>query len=524
MNGSSFGALVRDASYVSQMVEHVLLVGAAMALALLLALPLGVISAGRPRMQRVAMSLANLAQTIPSLALFGFLMPLDVSVAGVRLVGGLGTGTAVTALVLYAILPILRNTVEGLRGVDPLLREAAMAMGMTPRQRFWRVELPLALPTVLAGIRVATVLTVATATVAAAIDAGGLGKSIFRGLRLGDQDLILAGAGGVAVLALLLDGLLGAVQALVTRRLARPSSGGGGRRPWVWFVGLIVLGAGVWAAGRPIQTPLITVGAKDFTEQLLLGELLAQELEARGARVRRRFELGGSLAHQALVAGDIDVYPEYTGTAWQGILRRQDRPAAPAMRVSLQEAYKSKWSLAWSEPLGFDNTFAILVRSETAKRHGVTTISEVSPLVPSWRLGFGQDFMGRSDGWGVLSGTYGFRPARAPREMELALTYRALADGQLDLVAGNATDGIIRRMGFVQLLDDRKGFPPYEAAYVHRSAALARHPQLAPSLAVLAGRIDGTTMRRLNDAVDHERLAPEIVVRSWRQSVSADRP
>jgi glycine betaine/choline ABC-type transport system substrate-binding protein len=230
--------------------------------------------------------------------------------------------------------------------------------------------------------------------------------------------------------------------------------------------------------------------------------------------VVRRFDLGGSLAHQALVAGEIDVYVEYTGTALMAILKAPPMTDPAAVRAKVEAEYATRFGLAWTEPLGFDNTFAILVRGEDARREHLRTISDAARLAPGWRAGFGPDFMVRADGYAAFAKAYHLAFAAPPREMDLALTYRALRDGQVDLVAGNATDGMIARYGLVQLADDRRFFPPYDAAPVVRREVLAR-PAVREALAALGGRVDVADMRALNDAVDAKGEAPRAAVAAF---------
>jgi len=504
--------------------EHLFLVLVSMVLAIIIGIPLGIFVARRAALKRVALGVAGILQTVPSLALFGLLIPLP-------LLGGIGARTAIIALVLYALLPLIRNTVTGIDSVDKNVREAAVAMGMTDRQLLWQVELPLALNVILAGVRVATVISVGVATIAAAIGAGGLGVYIFRGLRQNDNTLVLAGALPAALLALLADWLLGLLEAhLGTNSKRRAGITGGGKariRLWVGFAAMVLLiVAGslvVWrgansqpAAGERTSAP-IRVGSKDFTESIILAEMLAQELEARGAAVERRYELGGNLCHDALVGAQIDAYPEYTGTSFTAILKHQPVSDARAVYETVKRDYADQFKIEVSAPLGFSNDFAILVRGTDARSLNLRTISDATVHARGWRAGFGQDFMSRADGYRGFSRAYQLQFAARPREMDLSLTYRALAAREVDLIAGNSTDGLIAALDLVQLEDDRRYFPPYEAVFLSRREALERHPALAAALASLAGSITTDAMRLLNYKVDGQKRAIPDVVREWRQ-------
>jgi osmoprotectant transport system substrate-binding protein len=270
----------------------------------------------------------------------------------------------------------------------------------------------------------------------------------------------------------------------------------------------ILLCAALAACGGAAR---VVVGSKNFTEQRILGELLAQTVEAVGLRADRRFDLGGTfVCDRALRAGQIDLYVEYTGTALEAILKAppDDDPARVLARV--RAAY-AKDGLVWTAPLGFDNTFALVVRADVPAR----TISDAVPLARGWTAAFGYEFQQRADGYPALERAYGIA-FRAVRTMDLGLLYRALADRQVDLVVGSATDGPIARLGFRVLADDRHAFPPYQAVPVVRAAVLHRYPRLAAALDALGGMIDAETMRRMNAAVDGEHQDPAAVVRAFR--------
>ena len=310
-HASEFGALLG---------QHVLLVGVSTMAAILAGVPIGILAARRPRLGSPIVWLANVVQTIPSLAMFGFLLPLP-------LIGGLGARVAIFVLILYALLPIVRTTTAGLLSVDRALIEAGTAMGMTPWQLMREVELPLALPSIVAGIRVAAVIGVGTATIAAAVGAGGLGEYIFRGLSMVDSTVILAGAVPSALLALALDGIL----TLVERGLR--TRGSSARRLAALAAGtaLVALAAAAGVAYvREDRADVVRVGSKNFTEQIILGEIVAQTIEARTSlRVERRLNLGGTfICDRALRSGDIDAYVEYSGTALTAIFHQPARAAA----------------------------------------------------------------------------------------------------------------------------------------------------------------------------------------------------
>jgi osmoprotectant transport system substrate-binding protein len=263
----------------------------------------------------------------------------------------------------------------------------------------------------------------------------------------------------------------------------------------------------------------IVVGSKNFTEQIVLAELFAQQIEAHSAlRVERRVNLGGTLiCHQALVAGKIDLYPEYTGTALTAVLNDplQKDPADVFHRV--QEEYRTRFNVEAMPPLGFNNTFAMVVRGEDAQNLHLRNISDVAAYVSKWRAGFGYEFMERPDGYRGWAAAYELHFAGDPRILDLGLLYRALADKQVDIVAGNSTDGLIAALHMVALEDDRHYFPPYEAVPLVRRATLDKHPEVGAALGALAGKISEAEMRRMNYAVDGEHRDPAEVVREFRK-------
>ena len=491
--------------------QHLLLVVVATGAAALVGMPIGILLTRRPALSKPVLATANVLQTIPSLALFGFLIPL----LGRH---GIGYAPAIIALFLYSLLPIIRNTFTGINGVDPAVREAGRGMGMTDWQMLTQVELPLAMNVIIAGLRVATVIAIGTATIAAAIGAGGLGVYIFRGLRGGGSNntLVLAGALPAAIMALGADFTLGWVEKKLAPGTRRQGVATSRLIAAATLAVIIVAAVFFFNSGGTSSGRRVVVGSKDFTESLILAELLAQTIESQtGIQVERQFELGGDLVHRALISGQIDAYVEYTGTAFTAILKHQPISDRRAVYQQVQRDYAEQFDCEWLAPLGFNNTFAILVRGDEARRLNLKTISEAAPHAPRWRAGFGQDFMSRADGYPGFARTYNLKFAEPPREMDLSLTYQALASGQVDLIAGNSTDGLIDRLGLVQLEDDRHYFPPYEAAPVFRRQTLDRYPQIREAVNRLAGHLTDAEMRRLNYAVDGDKRDVKEVVREF---------
>jgi osmoprotectant transport system substrate-binding protein len=261
------------------------------------------------------------------------------------------------------------------------------------------------------------------------------------------------------------------------------------------------------------------IGAKNFTEQVVLGELLAQEIEARaGLQVERRFYLAGSyICQQAMIAGRIDAYVEYTGTALTAILKQPVEKDPARVRETIARLYKQRYNIDVGNSLGFENTFAMIVRGEDATRLHIRTLSQAVPYAPEWRLGVGYEFEERPDGLPGLSAAYGLRFDGAPRTMDLGLLYRAIRQHQVDIIAGNSTDGPIKALGLMVLADDKHYFPPYEAVPLMREESLERWPQMRGAIKALSGKVSEDEMRVMNEQVDGEHRDPAEVVREFRR-------
>jgi osmoprotectant transport system substrate-binding protein len=286
----------------------------------------------------------------------------------------------------------------------------------------------------------------------------------------------------------------------------------------------VLVGAALLLAGCRGKTEerALRVGSKNFTEQVILGEIAAQALEAQGVAVARKLDLGGTfVCHRALTAGELDLYPDYTGTAFTAILKEKPVSDPARVREVVGREYAHRWELHWAPPLGFENTFALVMRGDRARALGISKISDLArhpDLVP----GFGYEFLERADGYPGLAAAYGLRFDARPREMDLGLLYPALEQRKVDVVAGNSTDGLIAAMGLTVLEDDRRYFPPYEAAFVVRGEAW-KDPRVRRALEPLAGAVSADAMRRMNAAVDRDKLRPADVAKEFLSSVRGAR-
>jgi len=501
---------------------HLDLVGEAILIAVALGVPLGILASRTRWVEQGVVGIANVLQTIPGLALLGVLLILFR--------GQIGKPPALAALVVYSLLPIIKNTILGLRGVDRGVAEAAVGMGMTPWQRLTWVELPLAVPVLLGGVRVAAVASVGMATIAAAIGAKGLGSYIYAGIQVSDPRLILLGSVPAALLALACDGALGSFEQRIdpVRRRKTPSKA----RDLGAFAATTALvslaGFGAWQSvgfGSNRSSTTIVIGSKDSAEPKLLAHMLADLVEAHTPlRVDRRFDLGGSLVcFNALSRGGLDAYVEYTGTALTTILKQPPAYDPEQVRAGVATRMMDQ-GIEVLAPLGFENTFALLMRREQAGRLGISKISDLSRHSDKLRMGFGPEFGRRPDGYPGLARAYNLDFARSPVEMDRNLLYQAVAGDSIDVAAGDSTDGRVATMDLVMLVDDRRFFPPYEAVPLVRAETLGRHPKLREALNRLAGRIDAPTMRRLNHQVDGEKRDPAGVAREYLEQARLLKP
>lgn len=487
--------------------EHLMLTGVSTAMAIAIGIPMAVVACRSPTAKRAILTGVSILQTIPSLALLTLLLAT---------LGKIGFLPAIIALTLYALLPIVRNTIIGIEGVPAGALEAAEGIGMTRRQRLWKVELPLAVPVIVAGVRTAAVIAVGIATLAAFIGAGGLGEFINRGLYLANYRLILLGAIPAALLALAVDGAMGAVGWALDplRPISQSKRSQLAARSAAVILPLAMFAAG--AAGYFREPADIAIGSKMFSESLILGHMMAMMIEDRtDLTVRERFGLGGTMiCHGALVAGEIDLYAEYTGTAYTVVLHETAISDPTAVYDEVARRYRSEFDLDVLQPFGVNNTYAIAVRRKDASDHGWQKISDLKADADDLLAGWTAEFAERPDGYPGLVERYGFEFGRVV-DIDSGVMYDAIKSGEVDVIAAYSTDGRIAAYDLVLLEDDRHLFPPYYAVPVVRGETLRRYPQIATALAPLVGILDDQTMQQLNFEVDEHKRSPEEVAREF---------
>lgn len=498
---------------------HVELTLLALALGAAISLPLGVVASRRPGLGRLVLAVASVLQTIPGLALLALMVPLLAALSALAISAGLGGFPsigflpAVLALSLYSVLPMLRNTVTGLVGVDPALVEAARGVGMSPREVLWQVELPLAMPTIVAGLRTATVWVVGMATLATPVGGTSLGNPIFAGLQTRNLSAVLMGSAAAAVLAIALDGVVRLAEVGLERRSRGRVALAAG------LLAAIALGA-LWqgaTAGSDASRagPTVTIGAKSFSEQYVLAQILAGVAERAGAgRVEHVPSLGSTVAFDALVAGDLDLYVDYTGTIWATILRREQAGVdRAAVLAEVRERLAGDHGVVLLAALGFENTYCLAMRGPDAEARGLERISDLAPIAPALEILGDFEFFERPE-WRAIESRYGLRFGEE-RAMDASLMYEALRAGSGDVISAYSTDGRIEADGLAVLADDRGVIPPYDAVVLASAGFVARAPGIAEAVRGLAGRIDARAMRGLNARVDLAGEAPAAVARDW---------
>ena len=490
--------------------NHVRVSVTALALGLLISLPLAILSRHRPVLRGALLGVASIVQTVPGLALLALFYPLLLALAALSLswfgigFSAFGFLPAVLALALYSMLPVLRNTITGLQGVDAAILEAAQGVGMTPRQSLFTVELPLALPVMMAGIRTAAVWVIGTATLSTPIGQTSLGNYIFAGLQTQNWVFVLFGCLSAAVLALAVDQLLALIeQGLRLRNRFRTALGG------------VAIAAMVVATLAPTMTrsqSSYIVGAKTFTEQYVLSALIAQRLRAAGLPASSREGLGSNVVFDALASNDIDVYIDYSGTLWANQFHRSDILPREALLTELKTTL-ARQNITVLGQLGFENAYALVMPRKRAGQLGIRTIADLASRAAGMSIAADYEFFSRPE-WAGLRKAYGLS-FRTQRQMQPDFMYAAAASGEVDVIAGYTSDGLIAKYDLVVLDDTKHAIPPYDAM-VLLAPKRANDQALRAALHPLLGKISIATMREANlRAAGNDATSSPDAVASW---------
>ena len=490
---------------------HLQLTLLALAASAAVSLPLGIAATRVRWLEQPALAIAAVIQTIPSLALLAVMVPILATLQ----LQSIGFLPAFIGLSLYGMLPMLRNTVTGIAGVDPTLKEAARGVGMTPAQQLRQVELPLAMPIIVAGLRTATVWTVGMATLSTPVGATSLGNYIFTGLQTRNFSAVLVGCVASAVLALLLDALVHSLEVGVRDRRPRLVAVAGAVTAalYLYTVGSLA-GSLVSEGDRPIS-----VGAKGFTEQYVLAELLTQWIEQETDQpTAQRQSLGSIVAFDALAAGDVDVYVDYSGTVWANVMGQTGTGSRAEVRSAVAQYLDETHGIQIAATLGFENAYSLAMRDEDADRLGIARISDLPPLGLTLSMGGDLEFFSRPE-WTAIEEVYGLRLAEE-RTMDAGLMYQAAAEGAVDLISAYTTDGRITAYDLRVLDDDRGAIPPYDALVMVSGRLVEERPDVVEALGRLDGRIDVEAMRQMNLAVDEGGENPASVATEFLRSLA----
>lgn len=499
------------------LVEHVKMTAISVGLAILIGVPLGIFISYLSKASKPVLSVANIIQAIPSMALLGFMIPFL----------GIGTVPAVSAVVLYSLLPIIKNTYTGIENINPQTLEAAKGIGLTPVQVLTRVQIPLALPVIMTGVRIASVTAVGLMTMAAFIGAGGLGYLVFSGIRTVNNNQILAGAIPACALALLVDFLLGIVEKLVTPVSLQKGDNIIKKKQRTMQKSILAITAAVIAAILLFTSAsdslgegrTITIGSKDYTEQAILGNMAADFIEARtDIAVQRKVELGGTqVCFGAMKTGDIDMYVEYSGTAYSDTLKHPPISDVEQVYETSKQELKEQYDIEVLRQMQFNNTYVMAVTQETAKKYNLETISDLAKVAHNMKSGTVFEFSNRADGLPGLQEEYGFTIGES-LTLDGSPRYTALLNGDVDVIDAFATDGLLKKFELKVLEDDKAFFPPYYAMPIIRAEALEECPEIAPLMEELGEYLTDQVMMDLNYQVDELQQTPELVAREFLQS------
>lgn len=466
----------------------------------------GLAGIGISEVQRLAkptLGVVNVLYTIPSISMLGMLIPFS----------GVGNATAVIALTIYALLPMVRSTHTGISQVDPAILEAAKGMGSTRFQTLWKIKLPLAMPVIFSGIRSMVTMTIALAGIASFIGAGGLGVAIYRGITTNNAPMTMVGSLLIALLALAADLGLG----LVERRLKRRRRSRTRAKGWVAAAACILGVVALCALLLPNRGgDTIRIATKPMTEQYILGEMLDLLVEQdTDLNVELTQGVGGGTSNiqPAMERGDFDLYPEYTGTGWNAVLK-QDGVYTEQLFPQLEQAYRQSYHMQWVGMYGFNNTYGLLVRREIADQYDLHTYSDLAAVADRLVFGAEYDFFEREDGYDALCSRYGFR-FKNTVDLDIGLKYQALEQGELDVMVIFTTDGQLSTADGTVLEDDLQFFPSYQCGNVVRSQVLEEHPELKPVLEKLEGSISDQDMARMNHQVEGEGQEPRDVAEAF---------
>ena len=490
--------------FTNLIIEHVLISLLAISIASVLGIILGIIISEHRRFSGLILGTVNILYTIPSIALLGFFITIT----------GVGNTTALIALIIYALLPIIRSTYTGIVNINPLIIEASEGMGSTKLQQLFKVKLPLALPVLMSGIRNMVTMTIALAGIASFVGAGGLGVAIYRGITTNNSAMTFLGSLLIAILALIFDFILGIMEKRLTNHKRTKYKVNFKLIILVLFI--IIFGAYFSLNSKKDKT--INIATKPMTEGYILGQMLTELIEQdTDLKVNLTTGVGGGTSNiqPAIVKGEFDLYPEYTGTSWEAVLKKEGSYDESKFD-ELQKEYKEKYNLEYVNLYGFNNTYGLAVNKDIAEKYNLKTYSDLAKVSNNLIFGAEYDFFEREDGYKELQKVYNMN-FKKQIDMDIGLKYQAMKDKKIDVMVIFTTDGQLAISDVVVLEDDKKMYPSYRAGTVVRSEILSEYPELKPVLEKLNNILNDKTMADLNYQVESEGKKPEDVAREYLQ-------
>ena len=485
-------------------VEHILISLLAISIASVLGIILGIIISEYRRFSGLILGTVNILYTIPSIALLGFFITIT----------GVGNTTALIALIIYALLPIIRSTYTGIININPLIIEASEGMGSTKLQQLFKIKLPLALPVLMSGIRNMVTMTIALAGIASFVGAGGLGVAIYRGITTNNSAMTFLGSLLIALLALIFDFILG----IIEKRLTNHKRTKYKMNFKLIILGLFIIIFGAYFSLNSKKDKTINIATKPMTEGYILGQMLTELIEQdTDLKVNMTTGVGGGTSNiqPAMVKGEFDLYPEYTGTSWEAVLKKE-ASYDESKFDELQKEYKEKYNLEYVNLYGFNNTYGLAVNKDIAEKYNLKTYSDLAAVSNNLIFGAEYDFFEREDGYKELQKVYNV-DFKKKIDMDIGLKYQAMKDKKIDVMVIFTTDGQLAISDVVVLEDDKKMYPSYRAGTVVRSEILSEYPELKPVLEKLNNILDDKTMADLNYQVESKGKKPEDVAREYLQ-------
>ncbi|HBF2897808.1 TPA: ABC transporter permease subunit [Clostridioides difficile] len=493
----------RSDFFIKLSIEHLMISIISIIIAIVLGGIIGIIVSEFHNSSKPILGTINFLYTIPSISMLGFLIPFS----------GIGNTTAVIALTIYALLPMVRNTYTGITNVDKNILEAARGMGSTDFQILYKIKLPLALPVIMSGIRNMVIMTIALAGIASFIGAGGLGVAIYRGITTNNTIMTITGSILIALLALIFDFILGLVEKFFQRKRKKKN-----RKKVFAILGSLILIATIFTSYlfNPSKTQTIHIATKPMTEQYILGEMLDILIEKNtGLNVEITQGVGGGTSNiqPAMENGEFDIYPEYTGTGWNMVLNKNEL-YTESMFSKLQSEYKTKLKMQWTGMYGFSNSYVLAVRKEVADKYNLKNITDLKDVSSKLTFGAEYDFYEREDGYTPLCNTYGLN-FKDTVDLDIGLKYQAINEGKIDVMPIFTTDGQYSVSDVVVLKDDKNFYPSYQCGNVVRLEVLEENPELSKVFKMVGDTLTDKEMAKMNYDVENNNLEPREVAREF---------